>query len=192
MGFMAARTRMGWLMAVKMIIEVKTSGILNMGKRTFNNVMKEVWYWAGRKWHRDMRLKHFAPAGAREYGYTPRSRGYMLRKAKGYKAAEQGGGPKTTVGGHQRPLWFTGASERDSKRLSITSTFKGATVHVFAPRLNFRPKGGRINLGDEMTRVSGGEQTEMGEYVLPLMIRAFESHPEAKVRRLGDIIWIEN
>ena len=179
-------------MAIRIVCEVKTRGMLNMSKSTFNNIMKEVWYYAGLKWHTDMRPKHFTTAGGREYGYTARAKGYMLRKAHGYKASETAGGPGVKVGGHQRPLWFSGASERDSRRESISSTSKGATVHVFAPRLNFRPVGGRINLADEMTRVSDPEQVAIGDYVLSTLIRAFDSHKEARVRRIGDTTWVEN
>lgn len=178
-------------MAIRLVCEVKVSGILNMSRRTFNNIMTAVWDKAGRTWHREYRPKHFTTAGAREYGYVPRSKGYMLRKAKGYVAREKKGGPGILMSGHQRPLVWTGISEKAAERLSLKSTSQGVTVHVPAPRLNWRPGGGTMNLADEMTRISEGEGRDITKFVEETLTRAMESQPGVTVRRIGETTWVE-
>ncbi len=121
--------------------------------RALNNVVRAMVYDMGVHWHVHFREKHFTQAGAAEYGYTPRTKGYMIRKAR--------------VMHHQNPLEFSGRSRALSAIRDVRPTAtKGegkVRVVLHTPALNFIPKGGRINLRDEMTRVSGREVVDIAK-----------------------------
>lgn len=124
-------------------------------RRTLNRAKKESWHHEGVVWHTQNRAKHFTKKGAREYGYTPRK-------------GEQGGGAsfagsytaqKLKRFGHTLPLVFTGEGRRLTKVARITSTSKGVKVRmVSARKFNFKPVGGRIDMADELRRVSRDEK----------------------------------
>jgi len=92
--------------------------------REWRPLIKSAWERTGQYWHKAILPKHFTFMGAREYGYAPRSIGYMIRKAR--------------VMGHRRPLVWSGTSERLAKRIrNVRATPEGARVVVTAPALNF-------------------------------------------------------
>lgn len=102
----------------------------------------------GEYWHDHFRAKHFTREGAAEYNYAPRSKGYMIRKAK--------------VKGHQDPLVYSGMSRalaaiKDVRPFSPSADRAYVHVVIHAPTLNLIPTGGTINLREEMERVSQGE-----------------------------------
>ena len=121
--------------------------------RKLKEINKTAALVVGNYWHDHFRAKHFTPAGAREYGYQPRNVGYMIKKAKKW--------------GHRNPLEWSGESKSQSrvKDIRATSTSARARVRVVMhmPKLNFIPRGGSINMNDDMTRVSQAEVAKLAE-----------------------------
>jgi hypothetical protein len=124
-------------------------------QRQWNNVKRAAWEDCGMFWLKDIRPKHFTVAGAREYGYTPRSgegqsgklfwRSYTGRKQKSK--------------GHTRPLVWSGELEELSKTGRITATATANRSHCkvalsAARKANFRHPSSRIDMADELTRAS--------------------------------------
>jgi hypothetical protein len=129
-------------------------GGIGVPAKRFHEIRKEVWLAAGELWHERFREKHFTRAGATEYGYTPRS-GEGLSGKKFWQSYT---GRKQRYKGHQRPLVFTGDTEKQAKRKKIVATSRGTKsslrIYIRAPRLNSRNPHSKINMRDEMTRVS--------------------------------------
>lgn len=135
-----------------MTFVVKETGCTpRLAKKAINDIARETVREMGAYWHDHFREKHFTQAGAREYGYATRQRGYMIAKAR--------------IHHHQNPLEFTGLSHALSKIKDIraTATSKEAKVRVVlhTPALNFIPRGGSINMRDEMTRISRDEAEQL-------------------------------
>lgn len=127
-----------------------------LAMRQMNQVQREVGEELGDHWHQHFRPKHFTHAGATEYGYTPRQFEYTRRKFK--------------TEGHTLPL--VGPDKRgevhskDASRIRdvrVTATKGEAKIRVVlhTPKLNFRPEGGRIDLRDEMSRISANEGKQL-------------------------------
>lgn len=98
-------------------------------------------------WKSNLLKKHFTPAGAREYQYQNRTKGYMIRKAK--------------KRGNQNPLMWTGkslAGALANNNITATATATRARVRVpiDAPTLNRMGKN-RIDMAAEVTAVSDGD-----------------------------------
>ena len=131
-------------------IKVKYTGAIpgvTMSQRDWNEIQRGVWHAVGRYWHVHFRPKHFTRAGAMEYGYQPRSAGYMRRKAKAKH--------------HQDPLVYTGESRRRTRTARIvpfaTANRVGVRVRMSAPSLNYRRNDRAPDLREEMTTISEGE-----------------------------------
>ena len=141
-------------MMTTVVTEVGATARNLLKGRALNDVMRETVREMGVYWHGHYLPKHFTPAGAAEYGYTPRTKGYMIRKAR--------------VKHHQNPLEYSGESKaratmiRDVRPTATRNNVKVRVV-LHTPALNFIPKGGRINLRDEVTRVSDREANTLGE-----------------------------
>jgi hypothetical protein len=154
---------------------IETGPTPKLMARERNNVNREVMRDLGNYWHDNFRAKHFTREGAFEYGYALRSRGYMIRKAK--------------VKGHQDPLVWSGLSRELSRikdiRPTATSALSKVRVILHTPALNFIPKGGNINLRDEMTRVSEREITTLGEVVLNSAAKRYNALTGSTTTRIG-------
>ena len=119
-----------------------------ISKREQQKVNRAVMQEVGEYWHDHFRAKHFTREGAAEYGYAPRSKGYMLKKAR--------------VKGHQDPLVYSGMSRalaaiQDVRPFSPSAQRAYVHIVIHAPTLNLIPTGGTINLREEMERVSQAE-----------------------------------
>lgn len=130
----------------------------------------------GNYWHDNFRDKHFTPAGAREYGYAPRNVAYMIKKAKKW--------------GHRNPLEWSGKSRalsriKDIRTAGTTAARGRVRVVLHMPALNFIPKGGSINMNDEMTRVSQAEIQKLGEIAADSLDRQFNALTETSTRRIA-------
>lgn len=124
-----------------------------VAQRKQNDIAANAAIEIGRYWHSHFRLKHFTQEGGKEYGYAPRNVRYMIVKARTY--------------GHRDPLVFTGLSRalsnlQDVRRVRAVRGEAVAKVVLHTPALNLIPKGGHINLRDEMTRTSQREADIMG------------------------------
>jgi hypothetical protein len=124
-------------------------------RRTLRTMLKSAWSDLGVYWHSQLRAKHFTKSGAREYGYEPRS-----KRKRGRRKRDAQGRFSATAVDASLPLVFTGISRNRTRIRDVRASSKGVRVVMQAPALNFRPKGvsgRRINLRDEMTRISIGE-----------------------------------
>lgn len=117
-----------------------------------NRIHKEMWRSLGEHWHRYQRPKHFTKAGAQEYGYAPRSGDPGRTHPKGFHRSYQG--RKLRRFGHTLPLVYTGLSRNLTRVRDVRPTSKGVRVIMRAPALNLRPKGGRINMRNELINIS--------------------------------------
>lgn len=132
-----------------MKITVRENGFSpKIAKSKQREINKDVMEEVGEYWHDHFRAKHFTREGAAEYGYKPRSKGYMVKKAK--------------LKGHQDPLVFSGMSRalsaiKDVRPFSPSAERAYVRVVLHTPALNLIPTGGTINLREEMERVSATE-----------------------------------
>lgn len=133
---------------LKVTVTGPTPGVLK-GEllRIFRVTMLEI----GELWHSTMRPKHFTAEGATEYHYKKRTDKYMRAKENKKK--------------HQLPLVWSGESRTRAIAKRIYPRAKkaggeyvtGVTVTMNIPTLNLRPKGGKINLREELVRTSAKE-----------------------------------
>jgi hypothetical protein len=157
------------------IANITTSGYMpKLAIRKQNNIRRESMREVGTYWHGHFREKHFTREGASEYGYAQRSRGYMIAKAR--------------VKHHQDPLVWSGESREQSRALHVvpTATQAEAKVKVIlhTPKLNYIPKGGTINLRDEMTRVSQREVTVLAGVAGDSLDRQFNALSDRSTTRI--------
>lgn len=99
-------------------------------KREHNAMSADAWEDAGEHWGDEFREKHFTEAGAAEYGYRDRTKGYEDRKQSKY--------------GHRRPLVYTGESEQSSAAFRVYTTRYGAKITMNMPRVNWSKRGHEI------------------------------------------------
>ena len=99
--------------------KIQRSGT-GFSRAEWNAILKLGWERAGKVHHREVTPKHFTVAGGHEYNYQKRSKLYMLRKAKKM--------------GHQRPLVWSGASERAAMRIrDVRASGKAARIVYHMP-----------------------------------------------------------
>lgn len=120
-------------------------------RREFNQVSRSAFETMGTHWHTKIRGKHFTAAGASEYDYRERSKGYQRFKRRKY--------------GHNLPLVLTGQSRRATNIGRIVATKNGVRVSMSAPRLNWsrgltkpREELTRISIRDKNTLVNVGDR----------------------------------
>lgn len=128
------------------MIEIKPTirykGIAGMGKREWNNnFLKPSFYEVGKFWHEYVLPKHFTEAGAREYGYKPRSAKYTKAKVTFLK--------------HNKPLVWSEELLNSTKKANIYATFKRVRVTLpNARKANYRSSPNAPNMADELRRLS--------------------------------------
>lgn len=148
----------------------ETAAAAGLKKREVNKRLKRTWGSTGKYWHARFSGKHFTQRGAREYGYARRKRRYTARKKKKF--------------GHTRPLVYSGETMRGTRTRTIRATRHG--VRVSLPKtqaLNFRPKGGRINMRQEMQTVSSREEKLIGRHIEKTLTRQMKKGGASKTRR---------
>jgi hypothetical protein len=127
--------------------------------RELNAIKRAGYEKIGLLWHRTMRPKHFTQAGAKEYGYTPRSGEDAARGSKSFRQSYTG--RKWRTKGHTFPLMWSGMSRQLSRIRDVRATSKGVRIVIRAPALNFRNPHTKINMREEMTRVSIKERDQL-------------------------------
>jgi hypothetical protein len=118
-----------------------------VGKRTWNALLKEAYLAGVGHWHDKFAMRHFTLQGARLYHYEPRSKKYLSRKQKLF--------------GHRLPLVWSGASRTLAAIRDVRSTFRGGKAVIHARGLNRKPRGKKDSMREEMTRVTGNEREGM-------------------------------
>ena len=132
-------------------------------KSTVNKMLKRAYLAAVEFWWRALRPKHFTLAAKSEYGYAPRTKNYAIRKAREKH--------------HGRPLVFSGELERLSRIVRFAGTRHGArAVLVKANKANLRHPKSKVNMREELTRISSREK--------PKMAKAAEKHFVRQWKRL--------
>lgn len=139
-------------------------------RRALNRLMKESWEQTGIYWHRTLRPKHFTPSGAAEYGYRSRTTRYTYRKLRKFH--------------HRNPLQYTGTGKALTRPRDVRSTRKGVRVVMRANVFNLRPRGGRINMREELTRISIGEKKDIERRMEKDLERRLKRIPHRETRRL--------
>lgn len=117
--------------------------------RQRRSLQKESLNTIGVMWHDQYRGRHFETSAVREYNYQPRTRVYMLRKARYLH--------------HQRPLVFSGKSEAFTRIRDVRSTSNKVRVVLHAPGLNFRRSARSPNMREEVTAVSQREERALSD-----------------------------
>lgn len=141
------------------IIKVtKTGSTPDVSKREFNRIKKRSYRSVGRFWHNSgMKAEHFTDKGRRKYKYAPRKGERLPRSSKAFKSSYSG--RKLRQKGHLLPLVFSGDSRSLAlSRRKVVATSKGMRAIVNAPGLNRRNPASKIDMRDEMTRVTPDEE----------------------------------
>ena len=112
-------------------------------------------------WHRDIRPKHFQESAVAEYGYQPRQADYERGKHRSL--------------GHNRPLVYSGDSERATERAYVKASGRSASLHMAAGNLTWNPGRGRVNMREELTAMTWDDKQEMAHVMERDMDRAIQS-----------------
>jgi len=137
---------------------------------------------AGIWWHNECRPKHFTREAYQLYQYTPRQ-GESGTGTKIFKKSYTG--RKLKKFGHTNPLVYTGVSERLTRARDVRATSKGVRIVMSAPALNFRPKGGRINMVNELReRFTGREVSMVAKIVDRVIDNKLKTANETSTRTL--------
>ncbi len=106
------------MIPIKQSIQRKGTGL---DARTWRDILVSAWQSVGVFWHTKILPKHFTREGAREYGYKPRSKNYMIRKARKF--------------GHQEPLVWSGELHRQARMWrDVRAASSGARVVIHGPK----------------------------------------------------------
>ena len=143
----------------------------DMMKKAHNEVTRVGYRAMGVYWHKVFRPKHFTRAGATEYDYEPREGERGKPGSRGFKRSYTGRKLQAPPEGkgHTLPLVFTGDSMFLSRIQDVRVTATGGTTNrrgrarvvMRTPTLNFRPEGRTDTMGEELTRVTDKEATQI-------------------------------
>ena len=137
---------------------------------------------AGLWWHKECRPKHFTREAYQLYQYTPRQ-GEANTKTRIFKKSYTG--RKLIKFGHTNPMVYTGVSERLTRVRDIRATSKSVRIVMPAFALNFRPKGGRINMVNELReRVTAHEVSMMAKIIDRVIDNRLKTANETSTRTI--------
>lgn len=130
--------------------------------KAHNASAKEAWYMAGRLFHETMRDKRFTAEHGRKANYAKRKGEESGIDTKAFFRSYTG--RKLRKWGHRRPMEWSGDTRRNVRYANINNTSKGCRVaYPGANKLNYRPRGGRINMADEFRRLLPEEINKLAE-----------------------------
>jgi hypothetical protein len=140
-------------------------------RRVMGELKKAAHAEVGERWGERMRPKHFTHAGAREYGYEPRTASYRGRKRK--------------AKGHMRPLVWSGTLESETEGFTTLPSTRGAKVRVPGRALNLTNiPNSRINIREEMSTVSRRERGELADHGTRQLTRLVNTYKGRRATRL--------
>lgn len=154
---------------MKLQIDMKFTNVLVMSKADTNRMLKQELHKLGRFYHANYAKKHYTRAGAREYNYTPRSRKYNYAKQRLLK--------------HSIPLVFTGRTRELAKSKNVRATRKWVQVTMPIRAVNFKPRNSRVNMREEVERVSENERKTIQDRFNTKMEGRIRSFVRQKTRR---------
>ena len=140
-------------------IPVAMIGVAGVRKRLLQKAIKRSWTRMGEWYVRNIRQKKVTHAGAREYGYIPRTgeKGSAFKRWAGTYTAR-----KSREKGHMRPMEWSGESIRLAMIETFSASFRRLKIKNKAANWRFRPwqtKYARrqIPMPDEAREVSNAE-----------------------------------
>jgi hypothetical protein len=133
-----------------------------------NKALRVAFKWIGDYWHKHYKMLKFLNSATNKYGLQPRmgEQGSGRKFQGSYtqaKLKKRRNGQGVQAIGETKPFVWSGKSRSDAKastKVSVAATrgFGKADCIVNAPTLNFRPKGGRVDLRGEFERVTDEER----------------------------------
>ena len=160
-------------------VEIDTRFGEDLTKRVHAAIMKKVHYRLGAYWLHEIRPRHFTKQAPQIYGYAPRQgEGPRSKEKKSFFASYLGRKQKTKR--HQRPLVFSGTSERLSAQGEVRPTSKRVRVVMRVPAFNFvqTRRGYTINMREELTRVTQSERNQLGRVAADIYRDELNRHRE--------------
>jgi hypothetical protein len=148
-------------------------------------LMAYAWEQVGRKWHLEMRPKHFTKQGALEYYYEPRQGEQTGTSGKRFWSSYTG--RKLKKFGHTLPLVWSGETRAASGTAKITATSRGVRIaYAGMPPIHmYKPKTRRRSVQDDFLYVSPAEITELNRHFQIVLARALRSYNRSSTRRIG-------
>lgn len=119
-------------------------------KRQFNNIKKSAYGVCARLWFTRFRPLHFQETAYSRYRYKARARDYVKRKRK--------------ERGHNRPLVWSGQSERVTRVARITSSNKYGRVSMAPHNLRWKHPSSHIRMTEELRRINQNEIIELARH----------------------------
>ncbi len=146
-----------------MTLKIRGAAPGGLTAKVWRLIVKNAYFSAADFWHRRLRSKHFAESAKTEYRYTPRS---GARSTPGSKRNRRSyAGQKRRKFGHSRPLTLTGRSMALTAQRRISGSSKRARITMRAGALGRKHPSGRIDMADELTRMSPGDRQAIAEHV---------------------------
>lgn len=127
---------------------------------------------SGQKWIKQELPRRFAVGAARRYGWPPRTRAYMLRKAK--------------QKGHQRDMEFTGTLRRTALAGAVArGQIRAVRVRILIPTTFARnPKGqSGMTLRQQMHRTNTDDAKMMLDESGRDLVRRLAEDPKYRIKR---------
>jgi len=152
-------------------------------RRSARRALKASWFDIGKLWAGKFRPKHFTEKGAREYKYTTRQGQRGTPGTASFRRSYTG--RKYRTYGHRDPLVWTGQSRSMSRVARISATSNRVRISMSTPRLNYRHRSGRINMADELRRVSPREMREIVKTLERLIPEHLAKIDDSHTRNLG-------
>lgn len=136
---------------IPMTVKIRERGPVRRGlKREHRRSAKVAWSESGIWFARTYSDNRFTHSHARRAQYTPRKRGYEVRKLKRV--------------GHTRPLEFSGRSRLRSRTFRVAATSNGSKVRYPLLRVfNLKHKNSQIDMRAEWERLLPDELERVGE-----------------------------
>jgi hypothetical protein len=119
-------------------------------KRQFNNVKKSAYGVCARLWFTRFRPLHFQESAYSRYRFKSRARDYVKRKRR--------------EKGHNRPLVWSGDSERVTRMARITSTNKFGRVSMAPNNLRWKHPSSHIRMTQELRTINKNEISELARH----------------------------
>jgi len=148
-----------------LVVEVKLNNVEKLSKSQLNGIHKRANFAVGVHFRRHFLAARFTEKGGRRLGYTPRSGEHRigmpsLSRKDRHKYAPR----KEAKVGHSRPLELSGEGRRQA--LSQPRKVRSTRDKIIIPlprKYNFRPKGGRISMSDEIRKVTNREAAKLSK-----------------------------
>jgi hypothetical protein len=156
------------------VIDVQLKGTENMRKSELNRLAKEAHMAVGIGFRRRMLPDRFTVTGGKRLKYRSRAgEMYLGEPSPTRQDRHKYAVRKKRHVGHSIPLVLTGAGKREALSNDTVVANRFGFKIPLPRKYNFRPKGGRINMADEIRRVSPRELGRLSKAVAEQLDRLF-------------------